>query len=1033
MKTATPISDFLAELRRHVTGEVRDDHYSRLLYSTDASPYQVMPLGVLIPKTMDDVQAAVELAHKYKMPLLPRGGGSSLCGQGVNSALIIDTSRHLDHILEINPEQRWARVQPGVVLDVLNGHAKVHGLQFGPDPASAERATVGGIVSNNSSGAHSVLYGMTADHVLEMTCLLNDGSIAHIKPLDAAQLDWHRQKSGREGDIYRSMSALLSDESNRAAIRYGTPKHWRRSGGYNLARFIRDGSINHVPPYGHIQPPSAFFLGDAICGGEGTLATITELKLALVPRPKKLALVIVEFPNLMASLLATPAMLETQPDAIELVDDMSLRFADNIPEFARLKKTFLQSEAFCFLAVEYTGDSDAELRSKCDGLIAHLAARGASTGPINVIYDPQKQANVWKVRKVGLGLMMSARSDWKPLPFVEDTAVPPEHLAEYIGRIEQYCRDLGVRMTYYAHASAGCLHIRPILNLKHGSEVEKMKLIAEFVCSILGEYGGAMASEHAHGRLRSWLSERFYGKDLYGLFKQVKHTFDPDNLFNPGNLVTVDGPPAGIGDHLRIGPDYKPIEIKTHLHWGEGEGQEPRAKSQELSGQGVESPVMSRDSALSTQHSAPSSPFLMEIEMCNGAGVCRKTTTGAMCPSFIATREEEHATRGRANMLRAASSGLLPKDAMFSPRLYQTMELCVGCKACKAECPSSVDMARIKTEYLAQYYSHNQRPVRDFLFANIDMLARFSSGPLAGLANAMLSASPIKALFERTLGISAKRTLPHFSAKPFLKIKNQESRIKNKEKEGGDQGVEKVVLFADTMNTYVYPHVAAAAAEVLAAMGCEVVLPGVTDAGRPALSKGMIPLARATAKHAIDALYPLAQQGLPIIFIEPSDWSAVTDDYAALLPNDPRLAVVAKQCVLFDDYVNKNWAMLSDKFDPKSRIQTLKSKIVVHTHCHQKALVGGKATIDVLKRLPGVTVTEIDSSCCGMAGTFGYEAEHYDISLKMSEHRLAPTIRELNNDDVVVAAGISCRQQIGHTTDRRALHLAEVLAGGLIG
>lgn len=994
------IQDFLADLRRRVAGEVRNDTYSRLLYSTDASLYQVMPTGVLIPKTADDVQAAVELAHKYKTALLPRGGGSSLCGQGVNAALIIDTSRHLDRVLEINAEERWARVQPGVVLDVLNGHCKGHGLQFGPDPASAERATLGGIVSNNSSGAHSVLYGMTADHVLEMTCLLNDASQVQFKPLDADQLAWHKQKTGREGEIYRAISEVIDCPDNRDVIRSGTPKHWRRSGGYNLARFICDGSINHNPPYGLISQHGKFFLGDLVCGGEGTLATITELKVNLVPRPKQMGLVIIEFSALMDSLLATPFILETRPDAIELVDDLSLKMADSVPEFARLKKTFLQGDAFCFLAVEYTGVNEGEIRSKCEALIAHIKACGVRTGTMNIMLNPQQQANVWKVRKVGLGLMMSQRSEWKPLPFVEDTAVPPEHLAEYIGRIARFCQNLGTNMTYYAHASAGCLHVRPLINLKRRDEIEKMKQIALFVCELLGDYGGAMASEHAHGRLRSWMSERFYGKALYGLYQQIKTTFDPDNIFNPGNLVAANGRAVpALDQHLRYDEHYKTIEITPHLHFD----------------------TTSQTDSQPIEGNAQSQAFMMEIEMCNGAGVCRKTTTGAMCPSFIATREEEHATRGRANMLRAAMSGLLPIKGLDNPRLYETMELCVSCKACKAECPSSVDMARLKTEFLAQYYSKNTRPLRDFLFANIDSMARFSSGPLVKITNTILSNAQVKGMVERLLGISQKRTLPHFASQSFRhwfskRTKPTENRTQNA-----------IVLFADTMNTYVYPHVAIAATQVLEKLGFTVILPNVTDAGRPALSKGMVKLAQATAKRALDVLYPLAQEDLPIIFLEPSDWSAVVDDYETLLPNDTRLPIVSKHCVLFDSFIETHITALKNSLSQTKPTQNMAHTFLVHTHCHQKSLLGGRATLQVLGCMPNAHVSEVDSSCCGMAGTFGYEAEHYDISLKMSEHRLAPSVRALAHEAVVVAAGISCRQQIAHATGRQALHLAEAL------
>ena len=434
------------------------------------------------------------------------------------------------------------------------------------------------------------------------------------------------------------------------------------------------------------------------------------------------ALVIIEFPTLLSSLEATPAILETQPSAVELIDDLSLRMARVNPQYDRLQRTFLHGDAFCFLAVEYYGESEAELEARCEKLIAHLRGQGVLTGPITPLLDKARQANVWELRKVGLGLLMSVRSDWKPIPFIEDTAVPPEHLASYIPQIDAFCRDLGTEMTYYAHASSGCLHIRPLINTRLGPEIDKMKAIAEFVAGLLGVYGGALSSEHGDGRVRSWLNEAFYGPELYGLFREVKHIFDPHNLFNPGNIV--DAPP--IDRDLRRGPDATTIELHPKLHFGRG--------------------------------------MADEIEMCNGAAVCRKLTTGAMCPSFMATRDEEHSTRGRANMLRAAISGRIPAAELTSPRMYQVMELCVSCKTCKAECPSSVDMAKLKTEFLGQYYDQHRRPLRDHLFANIDRLSRLSSSWRAPLANRVLAWGLTKTVLDRGFGISREPDAPKVRA-----------------------------------------------------------------------------------------------------------------------------------------------------------------------------------------------------------------------------------------------------------------------------
>jgi FAD/FMN-containing dehydrogenase/Fe-S oxidoreductase len=952
------------------------------LYSTDASLYQVMPYGVLIPRHAEDMQAAVELGAKHRMALLVRAGGSSLAGQAVNAALVMDTSRYLDQVLELNVEEGWVRVQPGVVLDSLNNVLRTHGLQFGPDPASSNRACLGGIVSNNATGSHSILYGMTADHVLEMQAILDDGSYAQLRPLDAAQVAWQVQQANRLGEITGNIAALVEDERNRAAVRRGTPRHWRRCGGYNLARFVHDGSIDHYLPQ-----DSRFNLAQLVCGAEGTLAAIAELKLKLVPRPKLTALVIVEFPTLLSSLEATPAILETQPSAVELIDDLSLRMARVQPKYDRLQRSFLHDDAFCFLAVEYYGECEAELQAKTDGLIAHLRGQGVLTGPITPLLDKARQANVWELRKVGLGLLMSVRSDWKPIPFIEDTAVPPEHLATYIPQIDAFCRDLGTEMTYYAHASSGCLHIRPLINTKLRPEIDKMKVIAEFVAGLVGAYGGALSSEHGDGRARSWLNEAFYGPELYGLFRRVKHIFDPNNLFNPGNIV--DAPP--IDRDLRQGPDYTTIPLQPKLHFARG--------------------------------------MADEIEMCNGAGVCRKLTSGAMCPSFMATRDEEHSTRGRANMLRAAISGYIPSNELTSPRMFQVMELCVGCKTCKAECPSSVDMAKLKTEFLGHYYEQHRRPLRDHLFTNIDLLSRLGSGWRAPLTNRLLSWGPTKTILERGLGITRRRALPHFARHPFTASNSSHRPTRTPAPScpvrtpRADVSLPPVLLFVDTYNAYSYPQVAQAAYAVLEAAGLRVEVSALTDCGRPALSKGMIDRARRQAERVLNVLEPQARMGTPIVFLEPSDWSAVVDDYASLLPDDRRLPSVAKHCYTFEQYL----VHLFDHGELALSYQSEPKQVLLHSHCHQKALSGTRASMRALSLPPGYQVTEIDSTCCGMAGAFGYEAEHYEVSLKMSEHKLADAVRSAPADALIVAAGASCRQQIAHVTGRTALHPAEAI------
>ena len=714
------VADFLADLAPRVTGELRTDIYSRMLYSTDASIYQVMPHAVLIPRNADDVQAAVTLAHERRIPIVPRTAGSSLAGQAIGEALIIDFSRHLDAILELNKEESWVRVQPGIVLDELNLYLKPHALQFGPDPASSNRAAMGGIVANNSTGSHSILYGMTADHVLELETFLSDGSTAHLGPVEEAVLPQYRKRPGLEGRLYRGVAELAG--ANVDAILAGTPRHWRRCGGYNLDRFV-DGASFRYP-----RDPR-FNLAKMICGSEGTLAVMTELKLGVVDLPTRTGLAVVHFDSLYEALSSVPAMLETRPSAIELLDNLGLTLCRGVPQYARLLSTFVEGTPNCVLITEFRGESETELRASVDNLQQHLTRQGVKTHTVAAI-DPQLQTNVWTVRKVGLGLMMSIKGDYKPIPFIEDAAVPPQHLADYVTEIERFCREIGTdRVAMYAHASAGCLHIRPLINTKLAADVERLPKIASFAAELLGRYGGSLSSEHGDGRVRSWLNEQFFGRELYELYRQVKGIFDPAGILNPGQVV--DAPP--MTRDLRYGTEYRALQQPEHLDFSSDQG------------------------------------FDRAVEMCNGAGICRKKTEGTMCPSFMVTREEEHSTRGRANLLRAAMSGRLPAEELTGERIYAAMDLCIECKACKAECPSSVDMAKVKFEYLARYYEANPVPARVRFFADIARASRASSGWRAPIVNALLGAAPVRRLLEKVLGISSKRTLPRFAVQPFTR------------------------------------------------------------------------------------------------------------------------------------------------------------------------------------------------------------------------------------------------------------------------
>ena len=966
MATDSALSDLFSDLRKHSNGELRSDLLTKTLYSTDASIYQKMPLGVYFPENTDDLAAACELANHYQIPILARTGGSSLAGQAVNEALLMDLSRHMNRILEVNAEEHWVRVQPGVVLDQLNLHLASVGLKFGPDPASSNRAAMGGIVSNNSTGAHSILYGMTADHVLEIKGFLDDGSPFHFRTLDDDQSRFQRKQSGRQADILRNLHLLVRDKTNYETILRGTPHHWRRCGGYNLDRLIGEGPTFRVPQDHRFNP------AQLISGAEGTLAIISEIKLNLVPLPKTTALALVHFDSLREALEAVPRILETAPAAIELLDNLGLTLCREVPAYARLLKTFISGSPNCLLITEFYGESQTHLADQVYHL-KNLLKQGSKKIQITTAVDPQLQQNVWTVRKVGLGLLMSIKGDHKPIPFIEDAAVPPEHLADYISRLEKFCNDLGTRVAYYAHASAGCLHVRPLINNKVATDIRKLPQIARFSAELVGEYGGALSSEHGDGRCRSWLNPIFYGKDLYQLFTRVKKIFDPANRLNPGIIVNS----QDMVQDLRYGESYHMKLPQTFLNFDDEQG------------------------------------FGRAIEMCNGAGVCRKLTTGAMCPSFMATRKEEDSTRGRANALRAALSGQLEPGALTGKELYQVMDLCVSCKACKAECPSSVDMARIKTEFLAQYHQHHGLPLRSRLFGNIHRLARWNSGPLAPALNKLLKSRPVRMLL-RSAGIAPQRSLPEFARKPFTNW----FREKPAQKYGSEKTV---ILFHDTFNTYHDPHIAIAATEVLEALGYRVHLSQHGCCGRPLISKGMVKEATRLAGQTVSALTKFAEKGVPIIGLEPSCLLTLRDEYHYLLAGNTAVETVAQQSMLFEEFLAAEVSGGS-----LSAQSTDAGEVLVHTHCHQKALTGSMPTIVILQAA-GYRVREIDSSCCGMAGSFGYEAEHYDISMQMAERRILPAIREAAEEVLIVAGGSSCRHQLAHGSHRQILHPVEAL------
>ncbi len=964
------MNDLEHELRKVVAGDVRFDRISRLLYSTDASMYQVEPIGVVIPRDADDVQAAVEVARRQQVALLPRGGGTSLTGQTVNRALVLDFSRHMNRVLEVDAEGQWAKVEPGLVQDELNRHVRPMGLLFGPDTSTSNRATLGGMLGNNSGGSHSIVYGLTVDHVIEVTALLADGTRVVFGDVTPEELARRGQRGGLEGRIYREVARIRDAYADEIRARY--PHHWRRVAGYNLNELVGVG----------IKPGSVAGDGAArgvnmarlVVGSEGTLLTIVDAKVRLMRRPKTTALDVIHYRDLQEALESSQSILETGPYAVELTDKMILDLArDNIEQAQRMG--FVQGDPAAILIVEYAGDSEAEVRAK----VADLEARRARARfgyAATLAFDPAEQQSIWKLRKAGLGLLLGMKGDKKPIAFVEDTAVAPEHLAEFVPRFREIFAKHDAIGAYYGHCSVGCLHIRPVIDLKIPRGLEQVRAIADEITGLVLDFGGTISSEHGDGRARSPFLERMYGRRLMGAFRELKRAFDSENRLNPGNIV--DAP--GILENLRYGVGYTTWEPTTLL---------------DFSGQGG---------------------FAAAVELCNGVGVCRKTLEGTMCPSYMATKDEEHSTRGRANALRAVLSGRLAPSEFTGTRLFEVMDLCLECKGCKAECPANVDMAKLKYEFLHHYYAANGVPLRNRLFGRIERLNRLGAR-LPALVNWVSGLTLGRWLLERVAGIDRRRPLPKLAAETFTEWFGRHAPPA-----AAPRG--EVVLFHDTFVTYNAPEIGRAAVELLEAAGYRVTLVDKKCCGRPLISKGLLAEARDHAAWNVGRLAPYARRSVPIVGLEPSCLLTLRDESVDLLRTDDA-RIVARHAFLLEEFLARERGRgLELRFAGGGR------RVLLHGHCHQKALVGTGPTVAALG-WAGFRVEEVDSGCCGMAGSFGFEREHYDISVALGDRRLAPAVKAAHADTVIVAPGISCRQQIEHLAGRRALHPAEVLRAAL--
>ncbi len=965
-RSPTAQYDALAEaLRAKVSGDVRFDALSRTVYSTDASIYEMIPAGVVLPGNVDDVVATVNECRGAGVSVVPRGAGTGLTGGTVGTGVQLDLSRHMNRMGRLDLEARTIEVEPGVVLDELNKHLAPHGLHFAPDVATGNRATIGGMIANNSCGARSIVFGRTVDHVLSLTVVLADGNIVTFGEESlrsdtggAAGMDEAANATRIEHNLAR-----IRDEAY-TEIQERFPKILRSNAGYGLDRL--------GPPGGRADSLKV------LCGSEGTLGIIVCATLRLTPQPKHTGIVLLPFGHVLDALSATTVALRHGPSAIELIDRMILDAGRSFPAL-RARCDFIEGNPCALLAVEFLGDNAKDVSVQMDALASDPEVASCVPSPVK-LFEPQRQADVWEMRKAGLGLLMSRPGDAHPQAFVEDTAVDPKHLRDYIERFSAIVDREGVEASYYAHASAGCLHVRPIINLKLAGDIERMRRIAEGVCDLALEFGGTMTAEHGDGIVRSCWLERMYGPVITSAFKKVKHAFDPNSLMNPNKIVD----PLPMTEHLRYGPSFVSTPVKTFLDFSAYGGMAGLAG------------------------------------MCSGVGQCRQRLVDSMCPSYHATGDELHTTRARANALRVALSNRGLLDGLDDPNLKDVMDLCISCKACKAECPTGVDMGRLKAEYLARRHLVHGVPKRARLVA--DMPQRLSlPSHFPGLSNLAGQSKPIRALMERLYGIDRRVPPPRFARRTFRAWFRRYLKRRQIRPTRGP-----VVYFVDTWTNYFTPQVGIAAVKLLERAGFDVMCPHTLCCGRPAISQGLLADAKQMAEFNVRKLARFASSGIPIVGTEPSCILTLTDEYPQLV-RTPAARIIAKQTSMLETFLQR---LLAD--EPEAlKFTDRKIPLLYHAHCHQKALVGSGDAVELLHEALGDTSSEIPSGCCGMAGAFGHEVEHYEVSKAIGEQRLFPAVRN-RGDAQIAISGFSCRQQIEHHTGVTAKHLIEYLADALV-
>ncbi|MXW21887.1 MAG: FAD-binding protein [Candidatus Dadabacteria bacterium] len=937
------IEELSRKLRGQIRGEVRENLVDRTIYSTDASNYRILPEAVVIPKNRQDIEITVSEASARDIPVTVRGAGTSLAGQAVGEGVILDLSKYMNGIIDVDAGGKKARVEPGITIDGLNRNLAPLGLMFGPDPSSASVATVGGAVANNATGAHSILYGMAGDHVISSNAVLADGS-----PLELSKENYEKRGGGNgiAENLFEKLAALIKE--NGELVRNDFSRHWRRASGYSLNYFL-DREFNPAK---------------LLASSEGTLAVSTDFELNLVEKPRSSALCVISFREIPEAMDSVSKILSRNPSAIELIDGTLIGLARRKKGFSRAV-SFIEGTPGAILVVEFQGDDERQTGEKAKSL-AESAVPGATAFPV---LGREEQKKVWDVRKAGLGILMSDRGKQKPVPCIEDVSVPTENLAQYTRDVISLLDEFGLKAAFYGHASAGCLHIRPLLDLREQKGVSDMVALSERTLELVLRHSGVMSGEHGDGLQRSYLNEKLFGKKLYSIMEELKEIFDPRGILNPGKVVRG----ADSSSNLRARKSEE--SLNTFLDW-------------------------SREGGLAAA-----------AAMCNGQGVCRKTAEGIMCPSYRATLDEGDTTRARANLLRELLLGDMDKEMVYEKGFYDVFDLCVGCKACRTECPSGVDVGKMKTEFLALYKNKTGFTARDMLFARVHEISSARSA-LPRFLNRALE-SPFSRGLLSLAGISRRRSLPPMAEDTF----SGWFRKKKKNPQNGKQ----VVYFHDTWSEFFYPEIGKAVIGVLESLGFEVLLERQRKCcGRPMLSTGMVEKARENAAHNVNVLSDYARRNIPVVFSEPSCLSAFRDEYADLLPGNESLDTLLPNTHSVCEFVR---AQGDNSLDPgKQR----RGGILVHGHCHERSVGNFGKTLSLLNEL-GYDARTSDAGCCGMAGSFGYEKEHYEVSKAMGECGLFPKIRDLGESERVCVTGISCLEQVSHFTGVVPVHIALLL------